>query len=273
MGVFRTRLTPAFCLSFACHLTCFAALVLLMRQSARAPISIAAEADRAMPRMVWLKDPGPGGGGGGGGNRMKEPPRPAERQGRDTMTVPVTEPTARDFSKPATVEPPEMPQLSIPVAALASAIDALPQVGAIDTPPSATLSQGPGSRGGAGSGQNGGDGPGTGPGLGIGYNGSIGGGPRLPGNGVTMPIEIRKGIPRYTTEAMRARIQGSILVECVVQPEGACTNIRVKRSFTPAFGLDEQAVKAAAEWRFRPGTFRGQAVPVIVTMEIAFSLR
>jgi TonB family protein len=72
---------------------------------------------------------------------------------------------------------------------------------------------------------------------------------------------------------MRARVQGSILVECVVQPEGACSNIRVKRSFTPAFGLDAQAVKAAADWRFRPGTFRGQPVPVIVTMEIAFSLR
>jgi hypothetical protein len=74
MGVFRR--SPAFCVSLACHLTCFAALVLLMRQSARAPISTAAEADRAMPPMVWLKDPGPGGGGGGGGNRMKEPPRP-----------------------------------------------------------------------------------------------------------------------------------------------------------------------------------------------------
>ena len=95
-----------------------------------------------------------------------------------------------------------------------------------------------------------------------------------PGNDVTMPVEVRKGIPRYTTEAMRALIQGSILVECVVQPEGACTNIRVRRSsFRPAFGLDDEAMKAAADWRFRPGTRRGQAVPVIVTMEIAFALR
>jgi TonB family protein len=63
------------------------------------------------------------------------------------------------------------------------------------------------------------------------------------------------------------------MVECVVQTSGMCTDIRVKRSFDPAFGLDQEAIKAAAQWRFRPGTLRGEAVPVIVTMEIAFALR
>ena len=67
-----------------------------------------------------------------------------------------------------------------------------------------------------------------------------------PGNGVTMPVEIQKGIPRYTSEAMRARIQGAIMVECVVQTSGVCTDIRVKRSFDPAFGLDQEAIRAAA---------------------------
>jgi outer membrane biosynthesis protein TonB len=37
--------------------------------------------------------------------------------------------------------------------------------------------------------------------------------------------------------------------------------------------LDQAAIDAAAQWRFRPGTRRGQAVPVLVTMEIAFALR
>jgi protein TonB len=272
MGVSIPRRTPAFGVSLAVHLASAAAIILLMRHGARSPISAAAE-DRAIPRLVWLKDPGPGGGGGGGGNHMKDPPRPALRQGRDALTVPAVRPPARDFSKPATIEPPAIPPLVMPVASLASALDALPQAGALGVPPSATVSQGPGDGGGVGPGKGPGEGPGTGPGLGVGYNGGVGGGPRQPGNGVTMPIEIRKGIPRYTTEAMRARVQGSILVECVVQPEGACTNISVKRSFTPAFGLDAQAVKAAADWRFRPGTFRGQPVPVIVTMEIAFTLR
>jgi protein TonB len=90
---------------------------------------------------------------------------------------------------------------------------------------------------------------------------------------VTLPIEIRKGTPQYTAEAMRARAQGSIMVECVVQTNGTCTNIRVKHSFNPAFGLDQEAIRAAGQWRFRPGMRRGEPVPVLVTMEIAFALR
>jgi TonB family protein len=72
---------------------------------------------------------------------------------------------------------------------------------------------------------------------------------------------------------MQARTQGTIPVECVVQTTGVCSNIRVKRSFNPPFGLDEQAMKAPAEWRIRPAMRRGQPVPVLVTMEIAFALR
>ena len=88
-----------------------------------------------------------------------------------------------------------------------------------------------------------------------------------------MPIEIRKGTPQYTSEAMRARAQGAITVQCVVQTNGVCTNIRVLRSFNPPFGLDQEAMKAAAQWRFRPGMRRGQPVPVVVTMQIEFAVR
>jgi protein TonB len=94
-----------------------------------------------------------------------------------------------------------------------------------------------------------------------------------PGGDVSMPIEIRKGTPQYTPEAMRARAQGAITVECLVQTTGVCANIRVKHSFNPTFGLDEEAIKAAAQWRFRPGMRRGEPVAVLVTMEIAFVLR
>jgi TonB family protein len=94
-----------------------------------------------------------------------------------------------------------------------------------------------------------------------------------PGGDVTMPIELRKGMAQYTTEAMRARAQGAITVECVVQTNGVCTNIRVIHAFNPTFGLEQEAVKAAAQWRFRPGLRRGQPVAVLVTMEIAFALR
>jgi protein TonB len=193
--------------------------------------------------------------------------------GRDAITVPAAKPREPDFSKPATPEPDPVPQLIIPVARQASAPDALTQIGAINALPSLTPSQGPGEGSGAGTGRGPGDGPGAGAGLGPGRDRGTGGDAYQPGNGVTMPVEIKKGVPRYTTEAMRARIQGSIMVECVVDTTGACTNIRVRRSFDPAFGLDQEAINAAAQWRFRPGMRLGQAVPVVVTMEIAFALR
>src|SRR5688572_146833 len=45
--------------------------------------------DRLPQDLVWLIQPGPGGGGGGGGNQMPEPPKPVERAGTQTFTVPV----------------------------------------------------------------------------------------------------------------------------------------------------------------------------------------
>jgi len=59
----------------------------------------------------------------------------------------------------------------------------------------------------------------------------------------------------------------------LVEPDGAVTNIQVLRSLDPTFGLDQEAVKAAKQWRFRPGMRLGQAVPVVITIELTFTLR
>jgi len=268
----RRRFGPAFLASLAWHIAIVAMLWLATRAATRPIRSATVLPDRTITHMVWLNDPGPGGGGGGGGNRMTDPPRRAELPGNDTITVRASRPRALDVSKPATHEQEPVQQLAIPVATLAAATESLP--GAIEAPPGPpTLSQGPGRDGGAGTGTGPGDGPGRGPGLGPGRDGGTDGGGFRPGNGVTQPIEIRKGTPQYTADAMRARIQGSIIVECVVQTSGVCTNIHVTRSFDPAFGLDQEAIKAAGQWRFRPGTRGGEPVPVRVTMEIAFALR
>jgi protein TonB len=72
---------------------------------------------------------------------------------------------------------------------------------------------------------------------------------------------------------MRARIQGSVMVECVVQPTGVCSDIQVIRSLDPTFGLDEEAIRSVRGWRFRPGTRLGQPVPVLVSIEVTFTLR
>ena len=218
---------------------------------------------------VWIVEPGKGGGGGGGGNQMPEPPRQAQLPGKDRLTVPAEKPPALDPLEQPQEEPIPIQQLLIPAQALAAAEEA--HAGIIDPAPSSS-SQGPGKDGGAGTGKRGGVGGGPGSGLGEGPTAGIGGNQYQLGNGVTPPVEIYVPRPQYTADAMRARIQGRVWIECVVQTNGICTNTRVARSLDPVFGLDEEAVKAARLFRFRPGMRMGEPVAVLVTIELTFSL-
>jgi periplasmic protein TonB len=227
--------------------------------------------DQPSNRIIWLQQPGPGGGGGGGGNRMKEPPRKAELPGKDKITVPVAKPPTLEMRQVKNEAPP-IPPVNIPAKILASAADTLP--GAIDAPPGPpTLSQGSGSGGGAGTGTGTGIGPGSGSGLGPGSGGGTGGGVYRPGNGVTLPVPIFQPRPNYTSDAMRAKVQGIVLLECIVRPDGSVSDVSVIRSLDPTFGLDQEAMKTARQWRFRPGTRMGEPVPVLVTIELTFTLR
>ena len=95
-----------------------------------------------------------------------------------------------------------------------------------------------------------------------------------PGNGVTTPtllIEIR---PQYTRKALAAKIQGTVLMECIIQSDGTVRNdVKVVRSLDTKYGLDDEAVKAARQWTFKPGMKDGKPVPVRVTIEIAFTTK
>lgn len=72
---------------------------------------------------------------------------------------------------------------------------------------------------------------------------------------------------------MRAKIQGSVWMEVVVLADGTVGDVVVIRSLDSQFGLDDAAIKAAREWTFTPGMRDGVAVPVVVTIELTFSLR
>jgi len=227
--------------------------------------------DAPSNQIIWLSQPGPGGGGGGGGNRMKEPPRQAEAPGKDKITVPVAK-KAPVLEQQVAKNEPTPEQLNIPAKPLASSQDNL--VGVIEAPPGPpTLSQGSGSGGGAGSGTGSGIGPGTGSGLGPGSGGGTGGGVYRPGNGVSLPRVVREVRPNYTSDAMRAKVQGVVMLECVVRPDGTVGDVQVTRSLDSTFGLDQEAIKAAKQWRFTPGTRMGEPVPVLVSIELTFTLR
>jgi len=267
----QKRIAPAFAGSLISHLVLGLLVILGVRYSSSMTTSAAVIPDQPNQNIIWLSQPGPGGGGGGGGNKMKEPPRVAELPGKDKITVPVTKPPKMEMQE-AKKEPDPVAQLNIPAKSLAAAQDSLP--GAIEAPPGPpTLSQGSGTGGGAGTGTGTGSGPGSGSGLGPGSGGGTGGGVYRPGNGVTLPRVLHEERPQYTSDAMRAKVQGTVLLECVVKPDGSVSDVQIVRSLDPTFGLDLQAVNAARKWRFAPGTRLGEPVPVLITIELTFTLR
>jgi D-alanyl-D-alanine endopeptidase (penicillin-binding protein 7) len=94
-----------------------------------------------------------------------------------------------------------------------------------------------------------------------------------PGNGVTLPVVVKEVRPHYTPQALAARIEGTVLMTCVVATNGEPERIRVTRSVDATLGLDDSAVAALREWRFKPGTRQRQPVRVRVDVEMTFTLK
>ncbi len=264
----RPRMRGAVGASFVTHIVGFA-LMMFVAANLPEPVSTF-EPIPSRYDMVWLPEMGPGGGGGGGGNESIEPPRAVELPGEDLTSVPV-EP-AKELENPDPEEPEPEPMMDIPAVSFASADQALPGV-LMGLPPAFTPSQGSGTGGGGGSGDGTGVGSGEGDGLGAGTGGGMGGGAYRPGAGITLPRVLREVKPQYTADAMRAKVQGTVWLEAIVGPDGMVSNITVIKSLDSVFGLDQEAIRAASQWRFAPGTRRGEPVPVIITIELTFTLR
>ncbi|MGH9236585.1 MAG: energy transducer TonB [Vicinamibacterales bacterium] len=215
---------------------------------------------RLTEKLVWLAQPGAG-GGGGGGNRSAEPRRRAELKGQQQMSVPAAVPPQP--TEPDKIMEPQVEQPAIAAQPLAAAAAVRP--GDIGGPVSIGDSRGRGDGPGAGNRE--------GPGAGSGEKPGFGDGPYQAGNGVLPPRVRRQVDPQYTADAMRAKIQGTVLLSAVVLPDGSVTDIRVLRSLDRTFGLDGKAIEAARQWRFFPGTRYGEPVPVLVNIELVFNVR
>ena len=141
-----------------------------------------------------------------------------------------------EFEEPAEEEqPPPEQDLNISALPMASAAETLP--GILEGLSALSMeSQGPGVGSGAGAGEGAGIGPGEGAGLGPGEGGGAGGGVYRPGSGVESPRVIREVTPKYTAEAMRAKVQGVVWLDAVVLPDGTVGDVQVTRSLDPVFG-------------------------------------
>jgi TonB family protein len=227
-------------------------------------------------RLPELPRIGPG-GGGGGGQRQPRPIRRAEAVGSDPITMRVRKQPApaapvTSVSAPVTEAGPALPSMVLEAKPLAGGF--VDQIGLPTTAMSLGTSAGPGSGGGVGTGIGTGVGPGRGPGLGPGSGGGsgggTGGGTYRPGGAVSSPRLLVEVKPRYTPDALRLKIQGTVVLEAIVGTDGFPSHIRVVRSLDR--GLDAEAAVAAAQWRFEPGRLAGVPVDVLVTIMIDFKL-
>jgi protein TonB len=93
------------------------------------------------------------------------------------------------------------------------------------------------------------------------------------GAAISYPKPVSQPKPPYTGDAMRARINGKIVLAATVLPDGTVGDVQLLQSLDPKYGLDALAVETAQGWRFTPGTRDGAPVAVQVMIELDFNLR
>ncbi len=217
------------------------------------------------------------GGGGGGGNQSLSPASagtPPHFIEQDSVVAPTTRPQITPPLLPVT------PTVNAP-SEFDMRRDELTPMGVpngIIGPPS----DGPGSRGGFGSGDQGGVGPGKGKGYGPGNEKGIGdsdysiGGKDSNHQTRQEPVDARPVVlnrprPNYTEQARINRVQGTVKARILVGADGVVRQVRLQTHLP--HGLDEEAIRAAMQMRFRPAMRGAQTVECWVTVDIEFNLR
>ena len=89
-------------------------------------------------------------------------------------------------------------------------------------------------------------------------------------SGMTPPQKIVDMAPKYPAIAQSARVEGVVILETVIDAQGRVESARVLRS-VPL--LDQAAIDAVRQWRFTPARLNGEAVPVVMTVTVNFTLR
>jgi protein TonB len=205
---------------------------------------------------------------------MTPPPAPPKLQsmgggGGQRGPTPVSKGSPPKFADQQIV-PPKAPPLEDPKIKIQPTIEVqkdvkmasnLPNFGVPNSPLVGT-SMGNGSGTGLGSG--------NGSGLGPGSGGNTGGGPRRIGGGVSAPQVIYQVEPEFSEEARKAKVAGNVLVNLWVDTNGNPSHVRVIRGV--GMGLDEKAIEAVRQYKFRPAMENGKPVLVELNIEVNFQI-
>ena len=90
--------------------------------------------------------------------------------------------------------------------------------------------------------------------------------------GLVLPVGIHKPEPEFPELARQMRRPGRVILRAVVDPAGNIKDIEVIFAPDPDLGFSEAAVRAVAQWRYKPGELRGRTVSVRLTAVVEFNL-
>jgi periplasmic protein TonB len=197
---------------------------------------------------------------GGGGERSVVKPKaaPVPVPIARAPQIRVTQTIRLDNPKLA-LEPNE--QVKMP-----DAPNAIPAFAAAQGPQIALATQPKG--GGTGFGSMGGGG--LGGGHGIGSGGGYGGGLMSVGGGVSAPLVVRTVDPEFTEEARRSNFQGNVSIRLIVDSQGNPQDVTLVSHL--GMGLEEKAIEAVRQYKFKPAMYQGHPVSVQIVIDVAFHL-
>ena len=168
------------------------------------------------------------------------------------------------------IVPPSKPPMLPPRLAIAPTVVMQPITLANNVMPNVGMPDSPITGVSMGDGKGTGIGPGSGPGVGPGTGGNTGDGLRHVGGSVSMPEVIYSVDPEFSEEARKAKVSGDVTVYLWVDEHGNPTHVRVIRGI--GMGLDEKAVEAVKQYRFKPAMENGRPVKVEMYVVVNFQI-
>jgi protein TonB len=87
--------------------------------------------------------------------------------------------------------------------------------------------------------------------------------------GVQPPRKLHQVDPIYPELARAARVEGRVVLDCVIGVDGRVTDVRIVRGVAL---LNQAAVDAVGQWVYVPTLLSGRPVPVILTVTVDFHL-
>jgi protein TonB len=213
------------------------------------------------PPMTLPVEKSMGGGGGGGAHEIVE----ASKGHLPTII-------AKMQIMPPQIIRIDQPKLGIEPTEAVEIPDnnSLPNLGVASSPQIALAAQGRGSGSGFGQGLGGGIGAGRGSGAGPGIGGGYGGGLMSVGGGVSAPQVIHSVEPEFTDDARKANYQGNVSIKLIVDSQGNPQDVRLASHL--GMGLDQKAIEAVNQYKFKPAMYQGHSVSVQIVIDVDFHL-